>query len=60
MKNFKKFSRADLKHVKGGNEESVGTGSYACCIGLKCSSTVEVEYFDDLVCAEGTKLVKIN
>ncbi|WP_213278020.1 bacteriocin-like protein [Chryseobacterium indologenes] len=66
MKKLKKLSRENLKTVKGGalgmseNLEPVGPGTYACCIGTKCSSTVVVETSDDLSCTTpGSVLVKL-
>ncbi|MCW1963031.1 bacteriocin-like protein [Chryseobacterium viscerum] len=66
MKTFKKLSRENLKTISGGalgmseNLEPVGAGTYACCIGTKCSSTVVVTTTDDLTCTTpGSVLVKL-
>lgn len=63
MKNLKKLSRENLRNVCGGaneNLEPVGAGTYACCIGKKCSSTVVVTTNDDLTCTTpGSVLVKL-
>lgn len=58
MKNLKRLSRDELKSVKGG--VPVGPGVYACCVGTRCSSTVTVTTYDDLICGTGTALRKVG
>lgn len=58
MKNLKTLSREALKQVSGGLKP-VGPGTYACCIGNQCSSTVVVTTSDDLSCTTpGSVLVQ--